>query len=714
MTNRKAISRLSFLLFVVSIFSFQASSFAQKYLGSRLEILSTTERNADVQSPIDLLHETWVRSDLDVPNLGNSSNWVWARLDLDPVIDAGLSVEIAYATIDSLQVFMVCDGIVKSKSSAGATVPRSLREQQLGNYPSFPIPVEDCMKLTCYIRAWSGKQILLPVRVEGSRKLLTDGHYRDVFFAIYFGVVISLLIYNLFLYFSVKDNNYLQYVLFIIAVGGTQLVLNGYDRVFELISSPWLALRITHIFGILSGVFSILFVRNFLHLKSKAPLYHKIFGWLYIPYVFASILLISGYFNATYDMINVSALSIVLLVPVSIKVWRSGDESAAYFLVGWMVFITAVTVFVLKDFGLIPYNEATLYALPIGSAIELVVLSLALGSRINQLKKDRQKAKEKELNTSLLNEKIQREQNVELEKNVTERTSELTEMNDSLAETLEDLKSAQQQLIQSEKLASLGQLTAGIAHELNNPINFVTSSTQSLKRDFADLKEVIESVAGLQPMSEQLSDELEVVFQRMKELDIAFTLKEIEELLAGVEDGAERTAEIVSGLRIFSRMDGNQSSDANINELLTSTLIILRSNLKDEADVLTEFSENLPNINCQPGKLNQVFMNIITNAAQATMETQLIRSDREVKVRTRLVNDSGKQFIQVEITDNGVGMSEQKISQIFNPFFTTKGVGQGTGLGLSIVKGILDDHDATIEITSEIGQGTTFLLSFPL
>lgn len=714
MINCKAIFRLSFLLFVVSCFSFQPSSFAQKYLGSRLEILSTTSHNVDVQSPVDLLHETWVRSDLDVPNLGNSSNWVWARLDLDPVIDAGLSVEIAYATIDSLQVFMVCDGVVKSKRSAGATVPRSFREQQLGNYPSFPIPVEDCEKLTCYIRAWSGKQILLPVRVEGTRKLLTDGHYRDVFFAIYFGVVISLLIYNLFLYFSVKDNNYLQYVLFIIAVGGTQLVLNGYDRVFELITSPWLALRITHIFGILSGVFSILFVRNFLHLKTKAPLYYKIFGWLYIPYVFALLLLVSGYFNASYDMINVSALSIVLLVPVSIKVWRSGDESAAYFLVGWLVFITAVTVFVLKDFGLIPYNEATLYALPIGSAIELVVLSLALGSRINQLKKDRQKAKEKELNTSLLNEKIQREQNIELERSVTERTSELTEMNDSLAETLEDLKSAQQQLIQSEKLASLGQLTAGIAHELNNPINFVTSSAQSLKRDFADLKEVIETVSVLQPMSDKLSDELKVVIQRMKDLDIAFTLKEIDELLAGVVDGAERTAEIVSGLRIFSRMDGNQSSEANINELLTSTLIILRSNLKDEADVLTEFSENLPNINCQPGKLNQVFMNIITNAAQATMETQLIRSEREVRVRTRLVNDSGKQFIQVDITDNGVGMTEQKISQIFNPFFTTKGVGQGTGLGLSIVKGILDDHDATIEITSEIDKGTTFLLSFPL
>ena len=107
-------------------------------------------------------------------------------------------------------------------------------------------------------------------------------------------------------------------------------------------------------------------------------------------------------------------------------------------------------------------------------------------------------------------------------------------------------------------------------------------------------------------------------------------------------------------------------------------------------------------------------MNIITNAAHATMETDLSRSDRKVSVRTRLVNDEGEQFIQVDITDNGAGMTEQTKSQIFNPFYTTKEVGQGTGLGLSIVKGILDDHNATIEINSEIGKGTTFLLSFPL
>ena len=551
------------------------------------------------------------------------------------------------------------------------------------------------------------------MRVENSKKILSDGHVRDVLFAIYLGIVMSLLLYNLFLFFSVKDNNYLHYVLFIIAIGGTQLVLNGYERVFNLVSIPWFSLRVTHIFGILSGVLTILFSRNFLHLSSKAPTYHKIFGWLYLPYIIAAILVVFGMYNASYDLINFSALSIILLIPASIKVWRSGDVSAGYFLVGWLVFIVAVVIFALKDFGIIPYNEATIYALPLGSAIELVVLSLALGSRINQLKKDRQRAREKELNTSLLNEKIQREQNIKLERSVKERTSELTKTNDSLSDTLKNLQSTQEQLIQSEKLASIGQLTAGIAHELNNPINYVSSSAVSLKRDFIDVKEILSLIIDLDPKSDSLKESIESIKSQLLDLDISFTITEIDELLEGVEDGAQRTAEIVRGLRIFSRMDGNQEIQANINELLSSTLIILRSNLKHMVDVEVDLAENLPNINCQPGKLNQVFMNIITNAAHATIETQHKRDDRSVIVRSKVANVEGHEVIQVKISDNGVGMSKLTQSQIFNPFYTTKEVGKGTGLGLSIVKGIMEDHNAKVEISSTMGEGTIFILSFP-
>ena len=710
---RSIFIKFKLVIFVFAVFNFSNSLLSQKYLGTQLELLVLTDENANAVNPLKLSDDIWLKSNVSVPNLGNSNNWVWARLKLDPVTDAGLHVEIAYPTIDSLQVFMVCDGEVLYENLEGVNKSNSSKSLTIGNYPSFLIPVTDCHNLTCYIRAWSGKQLLLPVRVENSKKILSDGHVRDVLFAIYLGIVMSLLLYNLFLFFSVKDNNYLHYVLFIIAIGGTQLVLNGYERVFNLVSIPWFSLRVTHIFGILSGVLTILFSRNFLHLSSKAPTYHKIFGWLYLPYIIAAILVVFGMYNASYDLINFSALSIILLIPASIKVWRSGDVSAGYFLVGWLVFIVAVVIFALKDFGIIPYNEATIYALPLGSAIELVVLSLALGSRINQLKKDRQRAREKELNTSLLNEKIQREQNIKLERSVKQRTSELTKTNDSLSDTLKNLQSTQEQLIQSEKLASIGQLTAGIAHELNNPINYVSSSAVSLKRDFIDVKQILSLIIDLDPKSGSLKESIESIKSQLLDLDISFTITEIDELLEGVEDGAQRTAEIVRGLRIFSRMDGNQEIQANINELLSSTLIILRSNLKHMVDVEVDLAENLPNINCQPGKLNQVFMNIITNAAHATLETQHKRDDRSVIVRSKVANVEGHEVIQVKISDNGVGMSKLTQSQIFNPFYTTKEVGKGTGLGLSIVKGIMEDHNAKVEISSTMGEGTIFILSFP-
>ena len=181
------------------------------------------------------------------------------------------------------------------------------------------------------------------------------------------------------------------------------------------------------------------------------------------------------------------------------------------------------------------------------------------------------------------------------------------------------MQAAQQQLVQQEKLASIGQLTAGIAHELNNPINFVSSSSASLKRDFEDVDDVLQRVMALQPDREGLVDEVRALRGRMEELDLAFTQEEIFQLLKGIEDGATRTAEIVKGLRIFGRVDGDALAPAQLNELLESTLVILRSSLRDEVAIDLELAEDLPVVRCQAGRLNQVFMNMITNAAHATM-----------------------------------------------------------------------------------------------
>jgi signal transduction histidine kinase len=339
---------------------------------------------------------------------------------------------------------------------------------------------------------------------------------------------------------------------------------------------------------------------------------------------------------------------------------------------------------------------------------------LALASRINQLKKESATAREEQLRISQLNERMVREQNTALEERVRDRTADLEEMNSTMRSTLEELQTAQQQLVQSEKLASIGQLTAGIAHELNNPINFVSSSAQSLRRDFQDMNAVVDSVKSLNPESEDLAGSVVAIKQQLAQLDIDFTQKEIDELLKGIEDGTTRTAEIVKGLRIFSRMDGDNFIQAQLNELIESTLIILRSNLKETAVVQCELAEDLPPVTCQPGRLNQVFMNIVTNAAQAMEGLGRDAEENVVQVKTSRVESIGQSWVEVRIKDCGVGMSETVKSQIFDPFFTTKPVGEGTGLGLSIVTGILSDHNAEVEVESQEGVGTEFIIRFPL
>ena len=307
-----------------------------------------------------------------------------------------------------------------------------------------------------------------------------------------------------------------------------------------------------------------------------------------------------------------------------------------------------------------------------------------------------------------------REQNTKLEERVRDRTADLEEVNANMRTTLEELQSAQQQLVQSEKLASIGQLTAGIDHELNNPINFVSSSAQSLRRDFEDLNAIIDLVKAMDPAAADLNEQVNGVKEKLSQLDIEFTQQEIEELLNGIEDGTVRTSEIVKGLRIFSRMDGDNFIQAQLNELIESTLIVLRSNFKDAAVLQLDLGEEMPPVMCQPGRLNQVFMNIITNAIQAMESLGRDVEENVLSIETDRVESIGQAWAEVRIKDAGPGMSEAVKSQIFDPFFTTKPVGEGTGLGLSIVMGILRDHNAEVEVESEEGVGTEFIIRFPL
>jgi signal transduction histidine kinase len=341
---------------------------------------------------------------------------------------------------------------------------------------------------------------------------------------------------------------------------------------------------------------------------------------------------------------------------------------------------------------------------PVFSEDEMGNLSEAFNKMTNSLKE----AKEKE---KIQSEKLKmqwdvlRETNQELEEKsegLQKQKLKIENKNKQLQIALKKLKEAQNQLVQSEKMASVGQLTAGIAHEINNPINFVSSNISPLKRDLDDIIKLLEMCTHI-TYSENRETELKKIEEYKMEIEYNIIIKEIRDLLSGIEEGARRTMEIVRSLRNFSRLDEGEKKLADTNEGIESTLLMLRNQLKNRIEVEKKF-ESLPQILCYPGKLNQVFMNILNNAGQSI----------EGQGRIIISTSFKKNNILISIKDTGKGMSKKVASRIFEPFFTTKDVGKGTGLGLSISYGIIQEHNGQIKVKSDVGKGTEFIITLPV
>jgi two-component system NtrC family sensor kinase len=295
-----------------------------------------------------------------------------------------------------------------------------------------------------------------------------------------------------------------------------------------------------------------------------------------------------------------------------------------------------------------------------------------------------------------------------LETKVTERTEALQLANTELSAALKSLKEAQTQLVEKEKMASLGQLTAGIAHEINNPINFVTSNIKPLKLDIDDIKSLLEKYDQLEKQPE-LKHVFEDVVAYKKQIDVTFIHDEIAELIKGIEDGAVRTAEIVRGLRTFSRLDESDVKSVDLHEGLDSTLVLLRNSVPPNVKIIKQYGD-LPKVECYAGKLNQVFMNIITNSFNAIKSKH---SDKEESL-TISTHRENNEHVAISIRDTGIGMTQEVKEKMFDPFFTTKDVGEGTGLGLSIVFSIIEKHNGRIVVNTAPGEGAEFIIYLPL
>ncbi|MGB2804665.1 MAG: ATP-binding protein [Candidatus Zixiibacteriota bacterium] len=294
------------------------------------------------------------------------------------------------------------------------------------------------------------------------------------------------------------------------------------------------------------------------------------------------------------------------------------------------------------------------------------------------------------------------EKNIELER----RTLELEAEKKRLKEAYEKLNQMQAQLLQSEKMASLGQLSAGVAHELNNPISFVHSNLGTLGEYVGDIKRLLEQYLALEGSlgtEKPCADFVGKIEELKKQMDLGFILEDFDKIISESKEGTQRVKNIVQNLKDFSHVDKEQLELADINKGIESTLNIVWNELKYKGTVVKKYGL-IPEIKCYPQQLNQVFMNLLVNAAQA------IETKGEIRIRTYQEG----QNVVVEISDTGGGIPKENLEHIFEPFFTTKRVGKGTGLGLSVVYGIIQKHRGKIEVESVVGKGSTFRVILPV
>ncbi|MEH1921730.1 sensor histidine kinase [Nostoc sp.] len=300
---------------------------------------------------------------------------------------------------------------------------------------------------------------------------------------------------------------------------------------------------------------------------------------------------------------------------------------------------------------------------------------------------------------------------------IKENLAEIAEaQSKKLEKSLRDLQQTQAQLVQAEKMSSLGQLVAGVAHEINNPVNFIYGNLK-YARDYTE--DLLKLVHLYQQFYANPASEIQEYIQ---EIELDFLLDDLPKILNSMEVGAERISEIVLSLRNFSRLDEAEKKRVDIHQGIDSTLLILQSRFKNSVEhpgikVVKNYG-NLPLVDCYAGQLNQVFMNIISNAIDALDHynskraiAEIHASPNKITITTEVIETN----CVIRIADNGSGMTEAVKERLFNPFFTTKPVGKGTGLGLSIsYQIVVEKHGGTLRCVSEPGQGTEFLIEIPL
>lgn len=684
---------------------------------------------------------------ITAPNTLKLNKAYWSRIPVWNTAEKDLTYVIGFETARQADFWelYVLDSLerIVSHHKTGRLIPYKKRNYLFGHHTYLKLVVPKDAYYQLYFKQVQQTNAFVPNKLSylfiPYETHLTNKARNRLYIGIYIGFIVVMLFYNLFLYFSVNDKAYFYYVLFLLGAFLVSMQLFGLGMESIWANIPIIDIYLNlYLLPLWCAVY-LIFVQRFLHAKEYSRKLNMLLNVLKFISFGSLIFAIIGQEWVLNYLYLLVIISLLISLFVGIIVWKRGYKTAAYFLIANLLFIIGVVLFILRAINVLPTTIITTYAIQIGSGLEMVFFSLGLADRINRFQDELFQAKIDKTRLAQESDEEERimieKQKRTLEEEILQRTSEVIAQKDKiedqnkqladalemeklhveemeathtkLMEAYERLKSTQSQLVQSEKMASLGLMTAGIAHEINNPLNFIYAGVDTLDEllnemlNVFKLYEKLDIVHSDRERVRAILEEIQIIKYNM---DYELVKEDVQRMVQEIKLGAERASEIIKGLRLFARGEGSNLQKVDIHELIGTALVLLKNLMKGRVEVITSFDPEIDLLMCHPSQMTQVFMNLIANGAQA------IEGEGTIYITTQKLDHA----VEIRIQDTGMGIPEQIKNKIFEPFFTTKDIGEGTGLGLSISYGIIQSHNGHVTVNSKLGKGTEFVIKLPI
>jgi len=577
------------------------------------------------------------------------------------------------------------------KKITGRLIPFLDRDVPLANHCFIRIDLKGNQMVNCYARLRSSARDEvqadnLAFTIYSSSDIQQQENSKVNLVYFFCGIYLVMFLYNLFIYFSTREKGYLYYLGMLLFLIGAILSNSGY--IIQLLKGirpfpSWYPLA-DLVCSTILGTLIILFAKEFLKLRQNLPLLNKAFNimigclfLMFIPALWGNLLLANNVSSA------LGLITVVLILSAAIQSYRKRHHSALLFLVAYGVFVAGLALFLLQQMGILPVNVVTQFSLEIGSSIEAVIFSFALADRINVLKMQNDESQKQIIEQLNEYNKLQLKLNHELEEKVEQRTHEL--------------RLSQKQLLQKEKLAALGELTAGIAHEIQNPLNFVNNFSEVN----ADLLNELEQEVGAGNYEE-----------------VRAIVTDIRENTTKVVYHGKRADGIVKAMLLHSATGSGKKEVVDIRQLIDEHLKLSYNGFRArdktfQATLKMDYGEQLIEVEVVKQELGRALMNIFSNAFFAVAEKSKLNSEGYEPIVSIAIHKVANE-VRMVIRDNGTGIKQQVFSKIFQPFFTTKPTGEGTGLGLSLCYDTIKAHGGEITVNTSEGEFTEFMITLPL